>query len=73
MKTTRPGSLPKVGPRKSDHGMPNHSIEDPSVIAKILSDLECRGGSLRVGDSSPKEHARRQRFARQLKEPRAPG
>jgi len=51
--------------------MPNHSIEDPFVIAKILSHQEGRGGSLRVSDSSPKEHARRrQRFARQRKEPR---
>ena len=33
--------------------MPNHSIEDPCVIAKILSHLEGRGGSLRVSDSLP--------------------
>jgi hypothetical protein len=33
-------------------GMPNHSIEDPFVIDKILSHLEGRG-SLRVSDSSP--------------------
>ena len=26
-------------------GMPNHSIEDPFVITKILSHLEGRGGS----------------------------
>ena len=53
MKTTRPGSLPNVGPRKSDH-----SIEDPFVIAKILSHLEGRGGSqepatLRFGARAP--------------------
>ena len=53
----------------SDHGMPNHSIEDPLVIDKILSHLESRG-SLRVSDTSPKEHARcRQRLSTQLKEP----
>ena len=38
MKTTRPGLLPKVGPRKSDH-----SIEDPFVIGKILSHLMAMG------------------------------
>jgi hypothetical protein len=33
------------GPMKIIVGMPNHSIEDPFVIAKILSHLEGRGGS----------------------------
>ena len=38
--------------------MPNHSLEDPFVIDKILSHLEGRG-SLRFSDSLLKEHARR--------------
>ncbi len=33
-------------------GIPNHSIEDPFVIDKILSHLE-GSGSLRGSDSSP--------------------
>ena len=34
-------------------GMPNHSIKDPFVIAKILSHLEGKGGFTGVSDSSP--------------------
>lgn len=33
------------GPMKITVGMPNHRIEDPFVIAKILSHLEGRGDS----------------------------
>ena len=33
------------GPMKIIVGVPNHSIKDPFVIAKILSHLEGKGGS----------------------------
>ena len=55
-------------------GVPNHSIKDPFVIAKLLSHLEGKGGSQESAIRRPVEHARRrQRFASQLKEARAPG
>ena len=55
-------------------GMPNHSMKDPFVIAKILSHLEGKGGGHRSQRLVAQEHARRrQRFASQLKEARAPG
>ena len=46
-------------------GMPNHSIEDPFVIEKILSHLADRWGT-GVSDSSPRRSQahRRQRFAK---------
>ena len=53
------------GPMKIIVGMPNHSIEDPFVIDKILSHLADRWGT-GVSDSSPRRSQahRRQRFAK---------
>ena len=39
------------GPMKIIVGMPNHSIEDPTVIGKILSHLEARSCTLSAGSA----------------------